>query len=152
MINVPQADVEFVVSNRQCSDCIRQASAHTWRSVVQVRQRVDTKRSLAFLEQTLIANKMHKNLIDLQVSYLFTFAASGKTIAHLLLQHATDGVDLFFSDKNHSQHVVQFLSSRFPVRTHAAKKLVSSDLKNNTHTHQFTTIVEMVPLMKDVRP
>ena len=40
-----KVDVEFVVHNRQCMDCIRSATAITWKSSVQVRQRINTKRT-----------------------------------------------------------------------------------------------------------
>lgn len=51
--------VEFVIQPTQCDDCKRAFTPHTWTAVVQVRQRVDHKKSLMYLEQLILKHRAH---------------------------------------------------------------------------------------------
>lgn len=123
-----KVDIEFVVHSRQCMDCIRESTAHTWRSLVQVRQRINTKRTMFFLEQKIIASGMQEHIID--------------------TEPAPEGLDLYFAEKSHAQHFVQFIQSHFPTKITTSKKLVSADWKSNIMNFQYTSVVEIVPLAR----
>ena len=41
--------VEFVLQNQQCDACQRSYTDHTWRAMVQVRQKVDHKKTFFLL-------------------------------------------------------------------------------------------------------
>jgi nonsense-mediated mRNA decay protein 3 len=59
--------VEFVVRNQQCTECAAAFADQTWKSVVQVRQRVDHKRTFFYLEQLILKHNAHANCINVQV-------------------------------------------------------------------------------------
>ena len=44
-------DVEFVVKMKQCIECIRENTDHTWGALVQVRQHVGSRRTFFALER-----------------------------------------------------------------------------------------------------
>lgn len=52
--------VEFVVQPTQCDDCKRAFTPHTWTAVVQVRQKVQHKRSLMYMEQLILKHNAHE--------------------------------------------------------------------------------------------
>ena len=52
----------------QCDDCALSYTEQTWKAVVQVRQRVEHKRTFFFLEQLLIAKKMESKLLDIDLA------------------------------------------------------------------------------------
>lgn len=52
--------VEFVIQPTQCDDCKRAFTPHTWKAVVQVRQKVEHKRSLMYLEQIILKHNAHE--------------------------------------------------------------------------------------------
>lgn len=52
--------VEFTVQQTQCDDCKRAFTPHTWTAVVQVRQRTKHKRSLMYLEQSILKHQAHE--------------------------------------------------------------------------------------------
>ena len=62
------------------SDCHKAVSAHTWNSVVQVRQKVSHKRTFLFLEQLLLKHNAHENAIN--------------------IKSIRNGLDFFFSDRS----------------------------------------------------
>ena len=57
--------VEFTIRNRQCENCEQSYAQGTWHSVVQVRQRVDHKRTFYFLEQLLLKHHAHSDCINI---------------------------------------------------------------------------------------
>lgn len=118
--------VEFTVHNKQCMDCIRGATDHTWEGLVQVRQRVDHKSTFSYLEASLIKAGLHDLMSDVQVT--------------------REGIDLYFKHKNQAARVADFIGSIFPVKTKSSKKLVSADHRSNTQRHEYVFVIEIVPL------
>ena len=43
--------VEYIVANQQCDSCKKSYTENTWKACVQVRQKVDHKRTFFYLEQ-----------------------------------------------------------------------------------------------------
>eukprot|EP01039_Chlorochromonas_danica_P004673 gene4673-5120_t len=117
--------VDFVVKNKQCLDCIHEASEHTWGACLQVRQH-GAKKTFHALEAQLTKAQLFHLMIDVRV--------------------VKDGLDLFFRNKNQADKVQDYLVSHLPVRCKASKKLVSRDLQSNVSRYEYTTTIEIVPL------
>ena len=120
--------VEFKISHKQCPDCIRENTDHTWGACVQIRQRVGHKMSFFHLESRLIKAGLHNSMIDVKV--------------------AKEGIDLFFKNKTAAQRVVAFINTIFPITTRTSKKLIGQDRKSNLHRNEFVISVEVVPLCR----
>eukprot|EP00947_MAST-08B_sp_MAST-8B-sp1_P001961 g1961.t1 len=121
--------VEFHVHNMCCDDCHRLAADQNWRAVVQVRQKVQHKRTFLFLEQLILKHDAHKLTVQ--------------------IQNAPDGLDFFFAERSYALKFVDFLNSVVPCRTKTSKQLVSADLKSNLFNYKFTFSTEIVPICKD---
>jgi nonsense-mediated mRNA decay protein 3 len=68
--------VEFVVRNQQCVDCQASFTNNTWKAVVQIRQRVDHKRTFFYLEQLILKHNAHVNALSVQASSNTTYTSS----------------------------------------------------------------------------
>lgn len=122
------ATVEFVIKNKQCLNCIRDATDHTWGALVQLRQRIRHKTALLALENSLVKSGLRNTMIDVQL--------------------VRDGLDIYFRAKNHADRVVEFISSMVPTKVKATKKLISKDLHSNVGRYEHTINVEIAPLSK----
>ena len=89
-------EVEYIVSNQQCGDCTKVMAQNTWQSVVQVRQKVNHKKTFFYLEQLILKHSMHKDTIN--------------------IKELKDGLDFFYSQRAHAIKMVEFLNSVIPVR------------------------------------
>ena len=79
--------IEYKVQNLQCEDCKRAYTPHQWNSLVQVRQRVEHKRTFLFLEQLILKNNMAKKCSDIVViDGGLDFQFRGEPDAHLLAE------------------------------------------------------------------
>ena len=117
------------MENQQCDDCQRSFTPHTWKACVQVRQRVDHKKTFFHLEQLIIKYKAHENCIN--------------------IEQVPEGVDFHFSSKSHAMKFMDFLRSVIPCRYKTAKELVSHDVHTSNYNYKHTLAVEIVPLCKD---
>ena len=120
---------EFVVRNQQCGDCQAAFASMAWTASVQVRQRVDHKRTFFYLEQVIL--KKHAQQ------------------AAVKIEQFRDGLDFFFKAKNDAVRFVNFLSDCVPTKVKDTKKLVSADTHSNLFNHQYTSLVELAPACKD---
>ena len=100
-----------------------------WRALVQVRQKVDHKRTFLYLEQLILKHNADRD-----------------TVA---IKEAKDGIDFYYATKQHAVKMVDFLNVVMPARTKASDKLVSADEKNATANQKFTYSIELVPICKD---
>ncbi|KAJ0402209.1 hypothetical protein P43SY_008073 [Pythium insidiosum] len=121
--------VTFIVRNQQCDDCQASFTNQSWKAVVQVRQRVDHKRTFFFLEQLILKHRAHEKTSNIE--------------SH------PDGVDFFFTERNHALRFVDFLRESVPLKLKTAKKLISADNHSNTHNYKFTYSIEIAPVCKD---
>src|SRR4051812_44840324 len=58
--------VETIVMNQQCSDCARREAKNTWNTVVQVRQKVEHKRTFLYLEQLILKHQAHRDTVNIK--------------------------------------------------------------------------------------
>ena len=122
-------EVEYVVAYHQCPDCAKSFTANTWRSVVQVRQKVPHKRTFLYLEQLILKHSAHKDTIN--------------------IKEVKDGLDFYYSQRNHAEKFVDFLTSVAPVRSKKSQELISMDIHTSTKSYKFSFSVEVVPICKD---
>lgn len=127
-----RVEIVYIVINRQCSECIRDASDHSWGAVIQLRQRVSSaqalSRGLAHIENELWKASLHNLMLGVET--------------------VKNGLDMFFKHKNQAEKVVNFLLSRLPVRVKISKKMVSADRKSNTQKYEHAYLVDVAPLAK----
>ncbi|KAF2763653.1 nonsense-mediated mRNA decay protein 3 [Teratosphaeria nubilosa] len=122
-------EVEFVQQFKQCPDCQKSYTHNTWRAVVQVRQKVPHKRTFLYLEQLILKQGAHRDTIN--------------------IKEVQNGIDFFFSQRNHAEKFVNFLTSVSPVRTKKAQELISMDTHTSIKSYKFTFSCELVPVCKD---
>ncbi|KAL2370906.1 ribosome-binding protein [Blastomyces gilchristii] len=122
-------EVEYVVASQQCSECAKSYTPNTWRAAVQVRQKVPHKRTFLYLEQLILKHNAHKDTIN--------------------IKEAKDGLDFFFSQRNHAEKMVDFLSSVAPTRVKKSQELISTDVHTSTKSYKISYSVYLVPICKD---
>ncbi|KAE8211769.1 hypothetical protein CF327_g4503 [Tilletia walkeri] len=122
-------EIEYVVHYGQCPDCTRLAAKNTWRALVQVRQKVPHKRTFLYLEQLILKHNAHRDTIS--------------------ITERRDGLDFFFSTRNHAIKMTEFLASVAPVRTTASSQIISMDVHTSTTNYKFTYSTEIAPICKD---
>ena len=74
--------VEFEIINLQCEDCKKTFTPHIWTASVQVRQKVNHKRTFLFLEQLILAT-----------------GAADKAVN---IKEVDEGIDFYFKNKSHA--------------------------------------------------
>jgi nonsense-mediated mRNA decay protein 3 len=121
--------VVFVVRNQQCIECQAEFRQGSWKSLVQVRQRVSHKRTFLFLEQLILKHGAHRGCLSIE-----TFQ---------------DGMDFYFPDKGKAARFVSFLENAVPTKMKTSKKLIGTDDKSNVSNYKYTSYVEICPLCKD---
>ncbi|KAI9234504.1 MAG: NMD3 family-domain-containing protein [Podila humilis] len=122
-------EVEFVVSHQQCDDCAKVMAQNTWKAMVQVRQKVDHKRTFLYLEQLIIKHSAHKDTIN--------------------IKECRDGLDFYYASRSHALKMVEFLSAITPLKSKASEQLISTDIHSGTSNYKFSYSIELVPICKD---
>ncbi|KTW32498.1 ribosome-binding protein NMD3 [Pneumocystis jirovecii RU7] len=122
-------EVEYTMVYQQCPDCARIYTAHTWKALVQIRQKVDHKRTFLYLEQLILRHHAHRD------------ASSIKEVK--------DGLDFYYLNRSHAIKFLEFLSTVVPVKTKKSEELISMDIKSNISSYKFTYSVELIPICKD---
>lgn len=121
--------VEYRVDDKQCPECQKSYTKHTWESCVQVRQRAEHRRTLLRLEQLIIDHRVHQQLMG--------------------LERTKDGVDFFFSRHNDALAFVAFIKAWAVVRHHDSKHLVSHNAANSTYRFKRTVYIELCSVCRD---
>lgn len=121
--------VVFIVRNQQCVECQAEFRQGSWKSVVQVRQRVGHKRTFLYLEQLILKDGAHRGCLSIE-----TFR---------------DGMDFYWPDKGKAARFISFLENVVPIKVKSSKKLISTDDKSNFSNFKFTEFVEICPLCKE---
>jgi nonsense-mediated mRNA decay protein 3 len=60
-----------------------------------------------------------------------------------------DGMDFFFSQRNHAQKLLDFLQAVVPMKFRASEKLISHDEHSNIYNYKFSFSVEIAPICRD---
>lgn len=151
--------VVFVVRNQQCIECQAEFRQGSWKNLVQVRQRVQHKRTFLYLEQLILKHGAHRGCLSIE-----TFR---------------DGMDFYFPDKGKANRFISFIEQNVPIKVRqllfhlqcffyslfnekliesvvlhseqnkSSKKLISTDVKSNISNYKFTNLIEICTLCKD---
>lgn len=123
------AVIEFTIRNRQCEQCEQSFAQGVWHGLVQVRQRVEHKRTFYYLEQLLLKHNAHSECINIVVF--------------------KDGMDFYFQQRQQAARFISFLESHVPITKKHTRKLVSADHSSNVGNYKDNHFVQIVPLCKD---
>jgi len=120
---------EFTIVNQQCEDCQKSFTPHTWNAIVQVRQKVEHRRTLCYLEQLILKHDAHEKVIS--------------------LKETRDGMDFHFAQRSHAQRFSDFVESFIPAKLKNSKHLVSHDANSNNYHYKYTIQSELCPVCTD---
>jgi len=120
---------EFTIVNQQCEECQKSFTPHVWQAVVQVRQKVQHRRTLCYLEQLILKHDAHDKVIS--------------------LKETREGMDFHFSQRSHAQRFSDFIQSFIPAKLKNAKQLVSHDANSNDYFYKYTIQSELCPVCTD---
>ena len=121
--------VEFIVAGQQCVDCQKSFTEHTWTAVVQVRQKVQHKKTMLMLEQLLLKHNVVARAMG--------------------VKEQGDGLDFYWASKGGANHLLDFLRSVVPIRSKLSKRLISQDDSSNVFNYKYTQYAEVAPVCKD---
>ncbi|ANB11879.1 ribosome-binding protein NMD3 [Sugiyamaella lignohabitans] len=121
--------VNFTETSAQCPDCAKSYTATTWRANIQVRQKVDHKKTFFYLEQLILKNHAHKYTVSIQEN--------------------KEGLDFFYNQRNHALKMLEFLSGVIPVRVTKSSELISQNIHTSAKSYKFSYSVEIVPICKE---
>ncbi|KAK2090605.1 ribosome-binding protein [Saguinus oedipus] len=98
--------VDYVVQSQMCGDCHRVEAKDFWKAVIQVRQKTLHKKTFYYLEQLILKYGMHQNTLRI------------KEIHESLITdpYNDNGLDFYYSSKQHAQKMVEFLQCTVPCR------------------------------------
>ena len=121
--------VEFIVAGQQCTDCQKSFTEHTWTAVVQVRQKVQHKKTMLMLEQLLLKHSVVSRAMG--------------------VKEQGDGLDFYWHTRGGANHLLDFLRGCVPIRSKQSKRLISQDDSSNTFNYKYTLYAEVAPICKD---
>eukprot|EP01128_Nolandella_sp_AFSM9_P006420 TRINITY_DN329_c0_g1_i1.p1 TRINITY_DN329_c0_g1~~TRINITY_DN329_c0_g1_i1.p1 ORF type:complete len:572 (+),score=119.55 TRINITY_DN329_c0_g1_i1:206-1717(+) len=121
--------VEIIIQNNFCPDCHKVEAKDMWSAKVQLRQKVEHKRTFLWLEQLILKHQAHVNAVN--------------------TTEQPDGIDFYFHTKSHAMKFIQFMTSMVPMKYSDSKQLVSHDIRSNEYTYKYTFIAEVAPVCKD---
>lgn len=130
---------EFSIISKQCSDCIREASDHTWGALIQIRVRSggvklkgNGRSVIGQLEQLLLTGSARTSQGNK------TKGATGGSCFPVPVQDVQTtkdglGMDLFFKDRTLAERAAEVIANQLPVvRGKLTTKVVSRDQTSNT--------------------
>ncbi|KAL1437149.1 hypothetical protein MTO96_049135 [Rhipicephalus appendiculatus] len=121
--------VEFMINHQMCDNCHRREAKDFWRALVQVRQKVQHKKTFFYLEQLILKHQAHKDCLNIKAHH--------------------DGLDFYFSKKDEARKLVDFFQNMVPCKYIMSQQLVSHDIHSNTFNYKHTFSVEIAPVCKD---
>mmetsp|Transcript_10444 Transcript_10444/g.11973 ORF Transcript_10444/g.11973 Transcript_10444/m.11973 type:complete len:423 (+) Transcript_10444:219-1487(+) len=120
---------EFIVQYKQCSVCTKETVDQRWNTIVQVRQKVQHKRTLLHLEQMLAGEKIVELALD--------------------IIPCKNGLDFYFSKRNDALKFCEGLLQLVPARRKKeSKSHVGTDSKSNITRFKYTMVIEVSPICK----
>jgi len=121
--------VEFKEEWTQCEDCKKTFTPHIWRACVQLRQKVNHKRTFLFLEQVILKHRAQSKALNIK-------------------EHP-EGVDFYFANKAQANSFCAFIHEYLPCQTKTSRQLISVDEKSNEAVYKETFRLEIAPVCQD---
>jgi nonsense-mediated mRNA decay protein 3 len=119
----------YVVATMMCPDCQKSYTHAAWKACVQVRQKVQHKRTFLYLEQLILKHGAHSDTLN--------------------IKDARDGTDFYFGVVAQAKAFLSFLASVVPIETKESKEHASTDVQNNVTVYRYTWSATIVPICKD---
>ena len=113
----------------QCEDCKKTFTPHQWRAVVQLRQKVNHKRTFLFLEQVILKHKAQNKALNIK-------------------EHP-EGVDFYFSNKAQANSFCSFVHEFLICQSKTSRQLISVDEKSNEAEYKESFRLEIAPVCQD---
>ncbi|GFE54120.1 nonsense-mediated mRNA decay related protein, putative [Babesia ovis] len=121
--------ISYSIKSSQCDHCKRMYTPHTWKAMVQIRQKTKDKRHILMLEQIIIKHNAHEN------------------VSNILSR--PNGFDLHFQSKTCAQKFADFVSDKIVSQVRNSKKLITQDSVNNKWDYKYTLQVQLIPICAD---
>lgn len=115
--------VEFFEHFTQCEDCKKEYTPNTWGALVQVRQKVEHKKTFFYLEQLILKHNAHDKVLN--------------------VKEEEDGLDFFYKNRTHAMRLVDFLQNVVPMTVKMSKQLVSHDMNSNVFNYKYTWCLDV---------
>ena len=132
-LNKSLISTSFIVTLKedwtQCEDCKKTFTPHIWRAVVQLRQKVNHKRTFLFLEQVILKHKAQNKALNIK-------------------EHP-EGVDFYFSNRAQANTFCSFIHEFLPCQMKTSRQLISVDEKSNEAEYKETFRLEIAPICQD---
>ena len=120
---------EFKEDWTQCEDCKKTFTPHIWKACVQLRQKVNHKRTFLFLEQVILKHKAQSKALNIK-------------------EHP-EGVDFYFSNRAQANSFSGFIHEFLPCQTKTSRQIISVDEKSNEAVYKETFRLEIAPVCQD---
>lgn len=121
--------IKFSRYNKQCPDCQNYEANNFWNTVVQLRHKMNSKRTLLYIDQMCLKQRMYDNTID--------------------VKEIKGGYDYYFSSKNTAIKFVRFIESIIGCKIIESTRLLSLDTKSNKTKNKNTYSINVLPFTKD---
>ena len=113
----------------QCEDCKKTFTPHTWKAAVQIRQKVNHKRTFLYLEQIILKHKAQTKALSIK-------------------EHP-EGVDFYFANKAQANSFASFIREFLPCQTKLSRQLITVDDKSNEAVYKETLKLEIAPVCQE---
>jgi len=121
--------VEFQIAGQQCEECQRSFTPNIYNAMVQVRQKVEHRRTFLYLEQLILKSDAHEKVVS--------------------LKETREGLDFHFAQRSHAQRFADYVSACVPSNHKNSKHLISHDTNSNTYSYKYTIMVTLCPVCVD---
>ena len=98
---------------------------------MQVRQKVEHKRTFLFLEQLILKHNAQEKCIKIEE------------------EAGNHGLNFQFKNRSHATRMVDFINDHVICRHVHAKQLISHEEQNSTYHYKYTFNVELAPICRD---
>ncbi|KAK2196758.1 bifunctional Nmd3 [Babesia duncani] len=121
--------INFTIRSAQCNACKQLYTPHTWKALVQIRQKTKDKRHILLLEQIILKHNAHENVQS--------------------ILSRQNGFDMHFANRTAALKFAEFVSDKIVSQVVHSKKLVTQDVSNNKYDYKYTIHVDMIPICMD---
>ncbi|KAK8794756.1 hypothetical protein WA158_001737 [Blastocystis sp. Blastoise] len=123
-------DLHYKEIQSMCPDCNKVTTNYLWEACVQLRQKVEHKRTLLNLEQIIIQKHLHKNASDVDLS--------------------SSGLDFYFQKKGDAITFMNSIKSLCILNSiHSSRQVVSQDIHNNVYKNRYTYKIDIPTVCKE---
>jgi nonsense-mediated mRNA decay protein 3 len=121
--------VEFIVQGEQCPKCKKAWTPHAFQAIVQVRQKVQHRRTFFHLEQRILKDREHEKVCSISESI--------------------QGLDFMFEQRSHAQRFADYVQACVPTKQKQSRHLISHDTKCNNYHYKYTILCDLCSLCVD---